>query len=104
MPALATGIVLAAGTMTFANEWLQQPDTINWRIPVATLLGAGMMDFLSRLDNGAAVGLSIMIFIGAAVTPFNGVSAADEIYRTLLSSPSPFSKKSKKGTKPSGHR
>lgn len=102
MPAVATGIVLAAGTMTFVNEWFQEPGTINWRIPVATLLGAGMMDFLARLDSGAAIGLSVMIFIGAAVTPFNGVSAADEIYRNLLTAPSPFSKHKKKG-KASGH-
>lgn len=103
MPAVATGIVLAAGAMTFANEWFQDPGTINWRVPVATLLGAGLMDMLSRLDNGAAIGLSVMIFIGAAVTPFNGQSVADEIYKNLLTAKNPLTTTKKKG-KNSGRR
>lgn len=103
MSNVAAGIVLAAGTVTFANEWFQQPGTINWRIPVATLLGAGIMDYLARLDNKAAIGLSIMIFIGAAVTPFNGKSAADEIASNLLTAKNPL-KGPKKGTAPHGHR
>lgn len=97
MPAVATGIVLAAGTMTFANEWFQEPGTINWRIPVATLLGAGLMDMISRLDNGAAIGLSVMIFIGAAVTPFNGKSVAQEISANLLTAKNPLTTTKQKG-------
>lgn len=97
MPSAATGIVLAAGTMTFANEWFQQPGTINWRIPVATLLGAGLMDLVSRLDNKAAIGLSVMIFIGAAVTPFNGESVATEISKNLLTAKNPLTTTKKKG-------
>ena len=78
MANVATGIVLTAGTMTFANEWYQT-GKVNWRVPVATLLLAAGFDALAHVDNKAAVGLSIMVFIGAATTKFGGASVADTL-------------------------
>jgi hypothetical protein len=72
----ATGIILLAGTITFANEWYQTHE-VNWRVPVATVLVAAAFDGLAHIDSHAAVGLSIMVLIGASVTKFNGKSAAD---------------------------
>lgn len=74
----ATGIILIAGTVTFANEWYQTHE-VNWRVPVATVLVAAVFDGLAHIDDHAAVGLSIMVLIAAMVTKFNGKSAADTL-------------------------
>jgi hypothetical protein len=74
----ATGIVLVAGTMTFANEWYQT-GKVNWRVPVATLLLAAGFDALAHIDDKAAIGLSIMVLIGAATAKFGGASVADTL-------------------------
>jgi hypothetical protein len=73
-----TGLVLFSGTMTFANEWYQTKQ-YNWRVPVATLLLAGAVDFLGKLDTKIANALSVMIFIGAGTTEFRGRSAFDTL-------------------------
>jgi hypothetical protein len=70
-----TTIVLVAGGITFANEWYQTKD-INWRVPIATALIAAGVEGISKLDDKAATGLAVMILIGAALTEFNGKSAA----------------------------
>jgi hypothetical protein len=75
---LATGVVLAAGTMTFANEWWQTKQ-VNWRVPVATLLLGAAFDFFSKLDSGISNMLAAMVFIGAGTTTFNGKSAFDTL-------------------------
>lgn len=77
-----TVIVLVAGSITFTNEWYQTKQ-VNWRVPVATLLLAGLMDGLARIDDKAATGLSVMILIGALLTKFGGKSAADQIASTF---------------------
>ena len=74
----ATGMVLTAGTMTFANEWWQTKQ-VNWRVPVATLLLAAAIDFVTKLDTTVANGLAVMIFIGAGTAQFNGKSAFDTL-------------------------
>lgn len=75
---VATGVVLAAGTMTFANEWWQTRQ-VNWRVPVATLLLGAAFDFFSKLDSGISNMLAAMVFIGAGTTQFNGKSAFDTL-------------------------
>lgn len=78
----ATAVVVTAGTITFINEWYQTK-TVNWRVPVATvLLGAGI-DFASHVNENAAIGLSVMVLIAALVTKFNGHSVADTIAETF---------------------
>jgi glucokinase len=75
---VATGIVLVAGTATFTNEWYQT-GKVNWRVPVATLLLAAGFDALAHVNDKAAVGLSIMVLIGAATAKFGGASVADTL-------------------------
>ncbi len=82
MAATATGIVLIAGTVTFSNEWYQTKQ-VNWRVPVATLLVAAIFDGLARVDDKAAIGLSVMVLIGAVTTRFNGKSVADTVAETF---------------------
>lgn len=78
----ATVVVLTAGTITFTNEWYQTK-TVNWRVPVATLILAGLFDGLSKLSSMAATGLSVMILIAALVTRFNGKSVADQLAQSF---------------------
>lgn len=74
----ATGMVLTAGTMTFANEWYQTKQ-VNWRVLIATILLAGAIDFTTKIDNTVANAFAVMIFIGAGTTQFNGKSAFDTL-------------------------
>jgi hypothetical protein len=78
MADFGTGIVVVAGTMTFANEWYQT-GKVNWRVPIATFLLAGAIGFLGRVDNRIGNALGVMIFIGAGTAQFNGKSAFDTL-------------------------
>jgi hypothetical protein len=80
---VATGIILVAGTMTFGNEWYVTGKP-NWRVPVATLLAAAVFDGLAHIDDKAAVGLSIIVLLGAFTAKFNGKSVSDTL-ATLFS-------------------
>jgi hypothetical protein len=90
MANLATGIIITAGTITFANEWYQT-GKVNWRVPVATVLGAAIFDGLAHLDDKAAVGLAIIVLMGAMVTKFGGKSAAETV-ATFMKQSSPQTK------------
>lgn len=82
----ATVIVLTAGGMTFVNKWYQTKD-IDWKVPVATVLIAAGVDLISNLDNSAAIGLSLLILLGAATTKFNGKSPVDLIVNFVGTKP-----------------
>jgi hypothetical protein len=73
-----TGLVLAAGTLTFGNEWYQTHQ-LNWRVPVATLLAAGAVSGVSKASPKGSTALGFMVLIGAVVTPFRGKSPAEEL-------------------------
>jgi hypothetical protein len=75
-------ITLVAGGMTFVNEWYQTRN-IDWKVPLATSLLAVGMEVFSKLDNGAATALSVLVFLGAATTQFNGKSAVDTVLELL---------------------
>jgi hypothetical protein len=76
------GLVLAAGTMTFGNEWLQTQG-LNFRVPIATLLLAGMDGALSALSPKAGVAFGAIVFIGALTVPLNGKSPISELNAQL---------------------
>src|SRR5215470_4958663 len=73
-----TGMVLVAGTMTFANEWYQTR-SVNWRVPIATFLLARAIEFIGKIDTKISNAFAVMIFIGAGTTQFNGRSAFDTL-------------------------
>jgi hypothetical protein len=81
-------IVLIAGTMTFANEWYQTGHA-NWRVPVATLLAAGILGAVGDVSPKAATGIAAMVLIAAASTKFNGKSAIAELNGLVGASPEP---------------
>jgi hypothetical protein len=71
-------LVLLAGTLTFANEWLQTRE-VNWRVPVAAALAAVAVSGFSHVSPGGATSLGVMALIVAAATPLNGKSPIQEI-------------------------
>lgn len=79
-----TGVafVLAAGTMTFGNEWLQTKG-LNFRVPVATLLLAALDGGISAFDPKAGVAFGAIVFIGALTVPLNGKSPITELTSQL---------------------
>jgi hypothetical protein len=78
MAATGTILVLTAGTLTFGNEWIQT-HSINWRVPVATVLAAAVTDVLAKASPTAGTGLGIMALIVAATVPLNGKSPVQEL-------------------------
>ena len=78
MASVATGIVLVAGGMTFANEWYQT-GKVNWRVPIATLLAGAVIDGVSKFDDKAGIGLAVMVLIVASITKFGGKSVIDTV-------------------------
>ena len=76
--ATATGIVLVAGTMTFANEWYNTGKA-DFKVAVATLFAAAIFDGLESVDKKAAIGLSVIVLITAFTTKFGGESVASTI-------------------------
>jgi len=85
-----TVLVLITGTMTFTNEWLQTKE-INWKIPIATLLGAVVVDGIAQITGGGGTALGLMVLIAGAATPINGKSPIQEI-ATVLPTGKPTSK------------
>lgn len=82
MASTAAGIILIAGGITFTNEWYQThgqngQSGINWRVPIATVIAAAIFDGLAKLDDKAAIGVSVLVLIGAFVNKVNGKSIAD---------------------------
>lgn len=75
-------IVLVAGSLTFFNEWWQARE-IEWRIPVATVIGAAIIEGLATVNSRAASGLAIIILLGAVTSEVKGKSVADSLYDTF---------------------
>jgi len=75
-------LVLAAGAITFGNEWMQTGN-VNWRVPIATLLGAGAIGVIGMASASAGTTLGVMVFIAAATIRSNGKSAIDELSSNL---------------------
>jgi Na+/H+ antiporter NhaB len=78
----ATVVILVAGTITFGNEWYQTRE-VNWRIPLATIIGALLFDGLAHVSDRGATGLSFIVLLGALTTKFNGKSVANTLSDTF---------------------
>lgn len=84
--AASTGIILVVGTISFGNEWIQTGKP-NWRIPVATLLTALVLDGIEKVSPAAAVGLASIALITVLLTPLNGKSPLEEALTVLPVNP-----------------
>lgn len=78
MASTATGIILIAGTITFATEWYNT-GKVNFKVPVATLLAAAVFDGLAKLDDKAAIGLAVMVLLGAVTVKWGGRSVVETV-------------------------
>jgi hypothetical protein len=76
--AVATTLILTAGTVTFVNEWYQTKN-LDWKVPVVTLFLAAAFDGLARVNDKAATGIAAIAMIGAFTTKYNGRSAIDTL-------------------------
>jgi hypothetical protein len=76
------GLILGAGAMTFGNEWMQTGG-LNWRVPIAITLIAGLDGALSALSPTAGIAFGAIIFIGALTVPLNGKSPIQELNTQL---------------------
>jgi hypothetical protein len=86
--ATSTVIILVAGSMTFVNEWYQTNE-INWKVPIATALGAALFEGFAKVSDKGATGLAVIVLIGAFVTRMNGKSPADTLAEWFGPQPKP---------------
>lgn len=84
-------LVLVAGGLTLANEWLQTQH-INWRVPVATVLAAAAVSVIGHVSPNGGTALGVMALIVAAATPLNGKSPIQQINATVNHPPTTKSK------------
>jgi hypothetical protein len=98
--AKSTGIVLAVGGISFANEVVFQPLASNaktsvkdvlakdvgavWRIPVATLVAAAMLGGLEQISPKLAVGLAYISLITVLFARLGKAPAPAENLLTVL--------------------
>jgi len=76
--AKSTGIVLTATAISFTNDWIvtNQP---NFRIGMAGLAVALIFDGIEKLNEPAAVGLSVLMMIAVLLTPMHGKAPAQTL-------------------------
>lgn len=82
MASTATGIILIAGTATFTNEWYQTKK-VNFKVPIATLFAAAVFDGFAKLDDKAAIGISVIVLLGALTTKFGGKSVVETVSQLM---------------------
>lgn len=80
--AQSTGVMLVVGTISFGNEWVQTTKP-NWKIPIATLIAAWMLDGVEKVSPPAAIGLAYIALITVLLTPLNGKSPLQEMLTVL---------------------
>lgn len=61
--ARTTGPILAAGAITLANQVILNKKPMDWRIPIATGLTAGVFVLLERGNESIAVPLAWLVLI-----------------------------------------
>jgi hypothetical protein len=95
----APTIVLVAGSLTFVGEWYWEKK-IDWKVPLATVLLAAGAEGLSAVDKNGATIMSIMVFLAAATTKYNGHSATDMVTNLVKGGPTPTKTKKSVGPVP----
>lgn len=61
--ARSLGPMLAVGGITLFNESVVHGRPVDWRIPVATGIAAGMLAMVERISEGAAVGIAYVALV-----------------------------------------
>jgi hypothetical protein len=89
-----TNIVLAAGTLSFGNEWIQTGKP-NWRMPIGTLGAMLVTSGVTKVSPPAGTAFAVIVLIAALTVKFNGKSVAEEAL-SVLPSPNDTKRKVKK--------
>lgn len=66
--AKSTGIILAVGGITLANQVIFNDEEMNWRIPIATGIAAVMFTGIEKANEQAAVGLAYLALVAVVFT------------------------------------
>lgn len=73
--AQSTAPILLTGGTTMLAEYLVNKG-VQWRIALATGIGAGIFALLEKASGEIAVGLAWVVFVGAMVTPNKTITSA----------------------------
>lgn len=83
-----TGPILAIGGITLANQSIVNGQPINWRIPIATGIAAGMFALAEKGTGDVAVGLAWLALIGVLFVRLQpGVPSPAESFTRWWNSP-----------------
>lgn len=82
----STGIVLAGTLISFGNEWLDT-GTPNFRVGVAGLGVAFILDGIDKFSPQAATGLATIMLITILITPFSGKSPVQTLAGLAVAKP-----------------
>jgi hypothetical protein len=78
----STGPVLAAGTISFLNHWIGNDQGVDLKIPLATLVAAGLLYGLEKISAPLAAGIGwIALVTTFLVTPKSGQSPVANLSR-----------------------
>lgn len=66
--ARSTGPILALGGITIFNSTVVHDQPIDWQIPVATGIAAGMLALLERVSAGLATGIAYTALLTVLLT------------------------------------
>lgn len=81
--ARTTGIVLAVGAITMGNAVIVNDQPINWRVPIATGIAAGMFTLIEKLSEPLAVGIAYIALVTVLFVRVQpGVPAPVESFNT----------------------
>jgi len=80
--AKSAGIVLTGVAIGMANEF-EQGYGLNFRMGMAGLGAALFISGIERVNETAGVGLATIVFITMMLTPFKGLSPAQELEKLI---------------------
>lgn len=59
----STGVILAVGAISLGNAVIVNEQPINWRIPIATGIAAGMLSLIEKASEPLAVGIAYIALV-----------------------------------------
>lgn len=80
--AASTGPVLAAGTISFLNHWIGNGQGVDLKIPLGTLVAAGLLYGMEKVSPPLAAGIAWTALLTTfLVTPKSGQSPVANLTR-----------------------
>ena len=66
--AASTGPILAVGAITLANRSVFNAQPVDWKVPVGTLIAAGLFALVEKMVGRVAVGLAWLALVAVVFT------------------------------------